>query len=70
MSASENAKVNQRGIARQDDIVLSMCGHAGNIKARSAQTKVNQRAIATVGDIFTGTYTGILKAGSETVEAG
>ncbi len=70
MSASENVKVNQRGVARQDDIVMSMCGHLGNIKARSVQTEVNQRAIATVGDIFTGTYTGILKNGSENVTAG
>ena len=69
-TASENFKVNGRGVARDTDIVKADCSHEGKIKATSSKTKANGKFIARVGDPFLGDYFGTLGNGSSDTTAG
>lgn len=60
VTASPNAFVNSRGIARIGDKVLSDCGHEGIIVTGMANATVNGRDHARLGDRFEGDYIGII----------
>ena len=69
-TASDDVKINGRGVARDTDIVKANCSHTGKIKATSTATKINGKLIAKVGDPFLGDYFGVLTIGSTDTRAG
>lgn len=67
ITSSSNVTSEGRGNARFCDIVLGMCGHCGIIITGSPDIHVNDRPATRVGDIFVGTFIGIIAQGAGTV---
>lgn len=56
ITASLDVPTNNRGTAREGDVVLASCGHTGKICTFSTTVKTNGRGTARLGDKTTGCY--------------
>lgn len=51
VTASPDYRINNRGVARLGDMVLTDCGHKDRIATASAKTRANNRGIARLDDL-------------------
>jgi uncharacterized Zn-binding protein involved in type VI secretion len=69
-TGSGDVNANGAGIAFQGSIVTAGCGHTGVVQATSTTVTANGKAVARIGDTFTGTFHGTITGGSSNVKAG
>jgi len=70
LTGSGNVFINGLGAGTITSIVLGYCGHVGLIITGSGTVITNGQGQARVGDMFAGSYTGIILTGSGNVYSG
>ena len=70
ISSASTVVAEDQLVARCGDIVMGNCGHVGIIVSCSSNVIAENSGIARVGDQFSGTFSGIIVSGANTVEVG
>lgn len=70
ISGSPTVKLTNSSAARNTDYVLSFCGHVGILVTGSSTVILNNLQRTRVGSVFSGTYTGNIIGGVDTVKIG